>query len=81
MSLSVRYFSRVEDALADAKLHVARVMAAVDLFDQVHVLVPSVGQRWWLTEQLAPIFGGSGKGDGILANVKFHLPMVSVAAR
>lgn len=76
MSLSVRYFSRVEDALADAKLHVERVVAAVDLFDQVHVLVPSVGQRWWLTEQLAPIFGGSGKGDGILANVKFHLPMV-----
>ena len=60
----------------DARLHLERAVEAVGLFDQVHVLVPTVGQRWWLTEQLAPIFGGSGKGDGILANVKFHLPMV-----
>jgi len=76
MPLSVSYYPSATEAFADALSHLDRATAACDLFGEVHVLVPTVGMKSWLTEQLAQLLGASGNADGVVANVRFHMPNV-----
>jgi exonuclease V gamma subunit len=76
MPLSVSYYPSATEAFADALSHLDRATSACDLFGEVHVLVPTVGMKSWLTEQLAQLLGASGNADGVVANVRFHMPNV-----
>jgi len=76
MPLAVAYYPSASEALPDALGHLGRATEATDLFGEVHVLVPTVGMRSWLSEKLASTLGSSGLADGVVANVKFHMPTV-----
>ncbi len=76
MPLSVAYYPSASAALGDALSHLQRATAVTDLFGDLHVLVPTVGMRSWLSEHLASTLGSSGLADGVVANVRFHMPTV-----
>jgi exodeoxyribonuclease V gamma subunit len=76
MPLTVAYYPSASAAMGDALSHLQRATAATDLFGEVHVLVPTVGMRSWLSEHLSSTLGSSGLADGVVANIKFHMPTV-----
>ena len=54
----------------------ARAATPASLFAPSVVVVPSVGVREWLAEQLALRLGATGARDGVAANVDFRFPAV-----
>lgn len=71
MSLSVTSVPRLAETLPAVEAYLG---APAQLFETRHLVVPTLGVRAWLSAELATRLGSSGRGDGVVANVRMHLP-------
>lgn len=77
-SLEVRFVRSLAEGLDDAIGYLESMVSpnAGSIFDEVTVVVPSVGVREWLTEQVALRLGATNGRDGVAANISFRFPGV-----
>jgi exodeoxyribonuclease V gamma subunit len=77
-SLEVKFVRSLVEGLGDAIGFLESSAAAKPeaIFEQMTVVVPSVGVREWLTEQVALRLGATGARDGVAANISFRFPGV-----
>lgn len=77
-SLEVRFVRHLAEGLDDAIGFLESTVSSrpESIFDQATVVVPSVGVREWLTEQVALRLGATNGRDGVAANIAFRFPGV-----
>lgn len=73
MPLTIRYVTSLRDIVAPAREFLAQDR---DLFATPRIVVPTAGAKAWLWSELAKTLGagGTGHGDGIVANVEISYP-------
>ena len=77
-ALEVRFVRSLAEGLDDAIEYLETTVSSrpESIFDQTTVVVPSVGVREWLTEQVALRLGATNGRDGVAANISFRFPGV-----
>lgn len=76
-SLEIRFVRNLAEGLDDALSFLdAPAVQPETIFEPLTVVVPSVGVREWLTEQVALRLGATSGRDGVAANISFRFPGV-----
>lgn len=76
-SLEVRFVRNLAEGLDDAMSFLdAPSVEPESIFAPLTVVVPSVGVREWLVEQVALRLGATSGRDGVSANIQFRFPGV-----
>jgi hypothetical protein len=69
MSLNIHAVRHANDGTSLALMALRRAWQSAELLEPIHVVVPTVGMREWLVEQ---VMRHDAESFGVVMNVKFH---------